>query len=170
MSDRLALIAPAVEGALSLLPLRMTTHRARVALYTITLQEDPTQHRRQFGDGPARGLWQFEAGGGVKGVMNHPASSGLARAVCDDRGVPWSREMVWERLETDDTLAAAFARLLLFTDPMPLPDVQDADVLWAMYADRLWRPGKPHPEHWAGNHAEALQFVMENPAWNSQQV
>jgi hypothetical protein len=44
-------------------------------------------------------------------------------------------------------LAAIFARLLLFSDPAPLP--ADMGEAYALYR-RTWRPGKPQrPEQWS---------------------
>ena len=58
--------------------------------------------------------------------------------------------------EWDDVLAAAFARLLLFTDPAKLPKLGDADGAWQLYL-RTWRPGKPHPHTWPDLYAQALE-------------
>ena len=135
----------AVNESYKLLPLKMDSHFARVNQAAIGQQESGYLVRRQYGNGPARGYWQFEEGGGVKGVMEHKASSELARSVCHARGVPFVRRAVWESLETDDVLAAAFCRLLMWTDSGKLP-TNEADG-WAMYA-RTWRPGKPHPDKW----------------------
>lgn len=135
----------AVNESYKLLPLKMDSHFARVNQAAIGQQESGYLVRRQYGNGPARGYWQFEEGGGVKGVMEHKASSELARSVCHARGVPFVRRAVWEALETDDVLAAAFCRLLMWTDSGKLP-TNEADG-WAMYA-RTWRPGKPHPDKW----------------------
>ena len=55
-------------------------------LLAIGLQESRLTHRRQIG-GPARGLWQFERGGGVAGVLRHAASRDHALSVCDARRV-----------------------------------------------------------------------------------
>lgn len=135
----------AVNESYKLLPAKMDTHFARVNQSAIGQQESGYLVRRQYGNGPARGYWQFEEGGGVKGVMEHKASADLARSVCHARGVPFVRRTVWETLETDDVLAAAFCRLLMWTDSGKLP-TNEADG-WAMYA-RTWRPGKPHPDKW----------------------
>lgn len=135
----------AVNESYKLLPLKMDSHFARVNQAAIGQQESGYLVRRQYGNGPARGYWQFEEGGGVKGVMEHKASSELARSVCHARGVPFVRRAVWEALETDDVLAAAFCRLLMWTDSGKLPTTE-ADG-WAMYA-RTWRPGRPHPDKW----------------------
>ena len=135
----------AVNESYKLLPMKMDSHFARVNQAAIGQQESGYLVRRQYGNGPARGYWQFEEGGGVKGVMEHKATSELARSVCHARGVPFVRRAVWEALETDDVLAAAFCRLLMWTDSGKLP-TNEADG-WAMYA-RTWRPGKPHPDKW----------------------
>ena len=122
----------------------MDTPQARCMLLAIGLQESRFVHRRQIG-GPARGFWQFEQGGGVRGVLAHPASAALARQVCQVRGVPPTAPSVYSRLELDDVLAAAFARLLL-TDPARLPRTGDADAAWALRApggraNPIARPG-----------------------------
>lgn len=135
----------AVNESYKLLPLKMDSPFARINQAAIGQQESGYLVRRQYGNGPARGYWQFEEGGGVKGVMEHKSTSELARSVCHARGVPFVRRTVWEALETDDVLAAAFCRLLMWTDSGKLP-TSEADG-WAMYA-RTWRPGRPHPEKW----------------------
>lgn len=148
----------AIRPALSMLPASMGADRAHVMLVAIGLQESRLIHRRQIG-GPARGLWQFEEGGGVKGVLTHPSSKDLAFKVCLARGVTADRRSVYAALEHDDILAAAFARLLLWTDPKPLPtNEQDG---WALYL-RTWRPGKPHPETWSGSFSAASEAVNES--------
>lgn len=52
---------------------------------------------------------------------------------------------VWRAIEGHDRLATAFARLLLWTDPHPIPTEERA--AWDCYL-RLWRPGKPRPAEW----------------------
>ena len=135
----------AVNESYKLLPLKMDSHFARVNQAAIGQQESGYLVRRQYGNGPARGYWQFEEGGGVKGVMEHKSTVELARAVCHARGVPFVRRAVWEALETDDVLAAAFCRLLMWTDSGRIPASESEG--WAMYI-RTWRPGKPHIDKW----------------------
>lgn len=135
----------AVNESYKLLPMKMDSPFARINQAAIGQQESGYLVRRQYGNGPARGYWQFEEGGGVKGVMEHKSTAELARSVCHARGVPFVRRTVWEALETDDVLAAAFCRLLMWTDSGKLP-TNEADG-WAMYA-RTWRPGRPHPDKW----------------------
>lgn len=137
----------AINEAFLLLPAKMDSPLARVILAAIGYQETQYLTRVQYGNGPAHGFWQMEKGGGVKGVMLFGGQVGdLALKVCEARKVPFQRDLVWQAMATDDVLAAAFARLLMYTDAGPLPD--NADDAWTMYADRVWRPGKPHPDKW----------------------
>ncbi len=145
----------AVAAALALLPDAMTSPEAIVLLYAIGLQESRFEYRRQLGNGPARGLWQFERGGGVHGVYTHPASRFWLSALCTARGVSFTIPGIYNALEVDDVLAAGAARLLLFTDPRKLPALTDAAGGWDLYK-RVWRPGRPHPDTWNEMHAAAL--------------
>ncbi len=149
--------ASAIAPALKLLPAKMSGRRAELMLLSIGLQESRLIHRRQIG-GPARGLWQFEKGGGVRGVLEHPATQTLARSVCQARGVPATDAAVYTALEHDDVLAAAFARLLLWADPEPLPAVGEVQRAWALYL-RTWRPGKPHRQTWDALYAQTMEEV-----------
>ena len=143
--------------ALLLLPAKMTSPQAEVMLLAIGLQESRFRHRRQIG-GPARGWWQFERGGGVAGVLQHRSSREHAVRVCDACHVAPVAEQVYQRLEHDDVLAAAFARLLLWTDPLPLPAQGEVTAAWDLYL-RTWRPGKPHRQTWDALYAQALEEV-----------
>jgi len=149
----------AMDPALTLLPARMDTPEARVMLLAIGLQESRFLHRRQIG-GPARGFWQFEQEGGVRGVLAHPASRDVARQVCAAREVAPAAASVYPVLETDDVLACAFARLLLWTDAKPLPSAGDSSGAWSLYL-RTWRPGKPHPQTWPALHVQAVAATGE---------
>lgn len=155
-------IAEAVAPALALLPSKMDTPEARVMLLTIGLQESRFQYRRQVG-GPARSFWQFEEGtqksrGGVWGVYLHSASSALLMKLCNERGVAFTPDAIYQAIENDDVLAAGLARLMLYTDPKALPAASDTANGWATYL-RIWRPGKPHPETWPQFHRQAQQEV-----------
>lgn len=134
-----------VLPALSMLPKPMDSSAACVMLLSIGLQESGFKFRRQMGNGPALGFWQFEKGGGVRGVLTHDATWHHAMRLCAASGVKAAPAPVWNAMERDDVLAAGFARLLLWSDPKPLPSTSDA--AWALYL-RTWRPGKPHPETW----------------------
>lgn len=153
-------VVSSIEQALALLPPAMDSRAARVMLLAIGLQESGLHERVQIvaggGKGPARGLWQFERGGGVRGVLTHQQTAPLALRVCQARQVSAVTSVVWGELETDDVLAAAFARLLLYSDPQQLPI--NADAGWALY-QRTWRPGKPKPETWLGFYRRAQEAI-----------
>lgn len=150
-----------ISEAMKMLPGSMDSRKARVMLRAISLQESRMKHRWQVidggGKGPARGLWQFEKGGGVKGVLNHANSAHHAKAVCLARGVEPEAKSVWLALETDDVLAAAFARLLLWTDMQSLPLIGNRESSWECYI-RNWRPGKPHYNTWPGFYTIAVGY------------
>lgn len=93
--------------------------------------------------GPARGYWQFERRGGVAGVMAHASSAPWARGAVAIRGLNFDTLPVHTALATDDELAAAFARLLLWTDPRALPRLGDVKGAFETY-NRNWRPGAFH--------------------------
>ena len=155
-------VVKAVNEALRLLPPAMDSKEARVMLYAIGLQESRFTHRAQVvnggGKGPARGYWQFERGGGVTGVLRHPASRFWMSSACNARNVPAQPMNVWQALETDDVLAAAAARLLLFTDAKRLPAIGEQATSLRYYL-RVWRPGKPHPETWPSCYQAAIGAV-----------
>lgn len=157
-------ILDAIDTALTMLPRAMTSDPARVMLYAIGQQESRFEHRRQIVNGkpigPAKGFWQFERGGGCKGVVEHPASRYWMHRVCMERGVQFNATAIWNAIEHDDVLAAAAARLLLFTDPRKLPAVTDQREAWNLYI-RTWRPGKPHRQTWDEFHQQAVLTIIE---------
>lgn len=158
----------AINPALELLPRNLDTPQARVMLLATGLQESALTHRYQVlnggGKGPARGLAQFELGtqesrGGVWGVFLHRASREPLREICRMRDCAYEPRAIWQELEHDDVLAMGLARLLLLTDPKPLPALGDSGGGWDYYL-RNWRPGKPKPKKWPGYYAQALEFVQ----------
>lgn len=175
------LLKTAVTPALALLPAAMDTPQARVMLLAIGLQESRFIYRYQQVQGkpgvkgPARGFWQFEQGsragrGGVWGVCLHQASRYWLDVVCTARGVAFEPRAIWEAIEQDDVLAAALARLLLFTDARRLPAVDDAQSAWDLYALRTWRPGKPHRQTWDAFHAQARRCCESPGIWMPTQA
>jgi hypothetical protein len=151
------LLTTAVDPALALLaPLGVKSDaRARVLVMAIAGQESAWEHRRQIG-GPARSFWQFEKGGGVVGLFNVVPAK--LKAVCDELEVPFNLSDVFEAMAWHDVLAAAMARLLLWTDPAPLPDVGQVNQSWEYYL-RQWRPGLPHPDLWPARYGTAMGLV-----------
>jgi len=148
-------IIPQASALLSGIPF---TSEANVMLLAIGLQESRFRHRRQI-RGPARGFWQFEAYGGTRGVLTRRQTRELAERLVEQRHGPLVRfEAINAVLAEDDVLACAFARLLLWTDPRPLPTLGDSGGAWRYYL-RNWRPGKPHRGTWDALYARALAVV-----------
>lgn len=146
----------AVDPALALLPASMRTNEARALIVAIALQESTLIYRRQFA-GPARSYLQFEVAG-IEGVLTHEETWAYARGACLDVDVLPTAAAVHMAIEFQDALACAFARLLLWTLPRPLPQRDDADEAWSQYRS-LWRPGRPRPERWKPNYVEAWKSI-----------
>lgn len=147
-----------LPAALSLLPKAMDTPHARAMLLAIALQESKCCHRRQI-LGPARGFYQFEKGGGVKGVLIHWATKAHAVQAMQLLQYPdCAVETAYAAIEHNDTLATVFARLLLYTLPDKLPTDTQTNEAWMQYL-AAWRPGKPHPETWNACFARAWSLV-----------
>lgn len=132
-------IDQAIREAILLLPERMGGAAAKLMLRAINRQENPQRLEQQV-NGPARGDYQFEKGGGVKGVMTHSAAAEHTMKVCQARGVDFKADAIYQAIGTDPVLAAALARILLWTDSGSIPAIGDAEGAWAMYL-RVWRPG-----------------------------
>lgn len=150
-------INTAIEEAFLLLPAKMASDAAALMMMAIQKQEDPELLRFQrvkrtpktlpenhvsdkWAKGPARGAWQFEQDGGVKGVLHHQATSAIAAGICKHFGILATAGSVWRNLEGNDVLAAAFARLLLWSDSQPLPLIGKDNDAFQLYL-RTWRPG-----------------------------
>lgn len=135
--------------------------RARVLMLAIAGQESGWEHRLQIG-GPARSYWQFEKGGGVAGVLGHPASKDRIRTVCAEINVPCNAADVYEAMAWHDVLGACMARLLLYTDAATLPEIGNVLAGWDYYV-RNWRPGLPHPDVWPARYGTAMGLCNDNP-------
>ena len=170
--DGPAAVALIIGDGLSLLPPSWNSPQARLLMLAISGQEADFRHRWQVYDakrpeamGAARGLWQFERGGGVRGVLTHERTRTQAAEVCRMRNVAPTVDAVYNALHLDDTLAAAFARLLLWTNPNALPAIGQEEAAWQLYL-REWRPGawtNGSPKQrdglrrkWSGYYATAL--------------
>lgn len=156
----------AILPALMHLPSTMHSSNALVMLLAIGLHESAFIHRQQL-QGPAKGFWQFEKNGGVYGVLNHRSTQRHALALCYqqqvfDQGVTWvdrtGVHLSYMQLAKDDILAAGFARLLLWSDPQPLPAIGDQQAAWQLYL-RTWRPGKPRATAWPLSYQQALSYL-----------
>ena len=147
------LVNLAIEPALKLLPANMDSRSARVMMVAIALQESRIQYRRQVG-GPARGYWQFEQGGGVRGVLTHAETRQHIQSalVALDYPAAYDPAQCYTAIEHNDILAAVFARLNLWWASGPLP--VDAGTGWDYYIN-TWRPGSPHRHTWDAFYAQA---------------
>jgi hypothetical protein len=123
--------------------------QARTFLLAVAIQEtDLTERAQRIGSGgvgPARGWWQFEMPT-IGLMLGHKAASPRLSSLCEAAWVRCAAPDIWRCLEGHDFLALGVARLLLLTDPQPVP--LTAAEGWDCYARRLWRPGKPHPAKW----------------------
>jgi hypothetical protein len=137
-----------------MLPSPMRTRDAEAMLLAIAWQESEMRYRRQVPVAHARGYWQFERGGGVRGVLSHPQTARHAQTVCLAFDVAPQDHEVYVAIEHHDVLAACCARLLLWTLPGPLPTQSHRDTAWAQYL-AAWRPGKPHERRWSQSWAVA---------------
>lgn len=163
-----------IPAAYSLLPPKMASPEATAMLLAIGQQESRFEHRVQevegtarlrawWVGGPARGFWQMEVGGGVTGVLTHPASKpylqpALRKLGYDPDIKPADLHGV---IAHNDVLAAICARLLLYTDVHPLPAASlGAEAAWQCYV-RVWRPGHPRRETWDAFWREAWRRVVE---------
>lgn len=142
----------------ALLPAAMDSIPARAELLAIGLQESRFEHRVQIG-GPAHGFWQFEQGGGVRGVMDHAATKAHILKVCTALGVTPTVRACYAEIVNNDVLACAFARLLLWTMPGRLPDAGEREKGWHQYIEG-WRPGAPHRHTWDAFFDRAWQEVL----------
>lgn len=167
-----------VAAGLALLPQAMSRNlkQVQVQLLTTHLQESPGQDQCQLprkpggACGPARGIFQFEKGGGVRGVLEHPSTKNVARLLCKELGIEPTADAVYDALRTtDDRLDVAFARMLYWTDKDPLPGYGDVSKSWEYYI-RNWRPGafaNGTPEaraalrkKWSANYARAMEVIL----------
>lgn len=147
-----------VPAALELLTPEMDSPEARAMLLAIGLQESGFLERRQLDGGPARGFWQFERGGGTAGVLSHPSSRALSHKVLTELRYEPVVSLVHVALEHNDILAAAFARLLLWTLPDKLPKRGQPWVAWAQYL-KAWKPGEPRRATWSAYYTRAWELT-----------
>lgn len=167
MSD-LDVVNKAITSAFNALPVKMAGMQARLMLLAINLQEDPQQLRQQVG-GPAKSLWQGEQGGGLcTGVFMHSATKRDAGNLATLRDVACDPHSIYLAIEKDDVLAAGLARLLLWSDPKPLPKLGAVREAFDLYVS-TWRPGAYHNgsegkrqslwRKWQGNYAKAMDYL-----------
>lgn len=146
-----------ITPGMRLVPSRLDSPAARAMLLAIAMQESRFLHRRQIPVPIARGFWQFETIG-VEGVLTHHASRSMAEQACALMRYPAEVPAVYAAIEHNDALACAFARLLLWRIPEPLPGSEDSEEGWRQYL-ATWRPGSPHAHTWGDFYREAWETV-----------
>lgn len=149
-------VIPALTWLATVAPMPVE-RRALVPVMAIAGQESNWEFRRQIG-GPARSYWQFEQGGGLAGLLAFPRARDWLRMACASLDVPFESSVIFEAMAWNDSLAAVMARLLLWTDPHPLPEVGQQPETWDYYI-RNWRPGLPHPEVWPSRYLASMELV-----------
>lgn len=132
----------------------------------IKVQESGLTMIRDQGDpniiGPATGPWQFEKNGGVAEILEDGKIGPIAHELCRRVGVRPERDPVWRLFTTaaGDDLSCAFARLLIFRDPAPLPARTPANAKAAYdYYHRRWRPGADREHDWPASWQAGLATV-----------
>ena len=139
-------------------PSKMLSLDSRAMLIAIGLQESRFKYRCQIG-GPARGFWQFEEMGGVRGVLTHPSTRSIIRDLLKAWQYDDSTRTSYIAIEHNDVLAATYARLLLWTIAGTMPTRGEHDYAWRYYIAG-WRPGKPHRETWDKFYDQAWEMVL----------
>jgi hypothetical protein len=130
--------------------------RAHLLTMAIPGQETGWAARRQMAGGPARSYWQAEEGGALAEMFGRAAPH--FKAVCAALDIPFDRKVAWDAIIWNDTLACCMARLRLWVDPAPLPEIGDADGAWEYYI-RTWGPGMPRRESWNGRYSTAMMLT-----------
>jgi len=134
------------------------TDEARAMLMAIAGQESNWAYRMQVPVDYAHSYYMFEKGGGVAGVLSHPASSGHIQTVCKALDISCDTDTVYVAMSFNGILATTMARLLLYTDPASLPALGAVDQAYETY-DRNWRPGSKRPGDWPENYNVGLDLI-----------
>ena len=155
------IMIPAEAWFVAVVPEVRMNDAARVGICAIAGQESGWQKRVQDDDGPAHSFWQFERNGGVAGLMSNRKTGPFVKRMAASLGIKYNPMSVWAAMATPngDGMSFGMARLLLWSDPDPLPAPSDDDAWWGYYA-RNWRPGDPRPDAWPANIAAARGVIL----------
>jgi len=144
------------------------TPKGNVLVMTCAGQESLWKSRRQIRIGQyhpqsvgARSYWQMESTWGGPVAINDVIQDTPRQlfAICEDLEIPTDELSLYEACAWNDTLACALARLLLWSDPAPLPEVGDKQGSWDYYR-RNWKPGVPHPSTWSARYDASLAAMQ----------
>lgn len=149
-----------ITPALTWMGWKYNSRNARRMLLAVALQESDLTERFQIGkNGPlphlARGFWQFEKCGGVRGVLRHPSTHWLKGYLTALGYTDHSEDNIHHAIAFDATLACVMARSLLWTHPGDIPSARAPAY---RFYDDCWRPGKKRPDAWERNWAIADSY------------
>lgn len=147
--------------SLSSIPSAIVSDKATLMLLAIAGQESGWTDRIQQPNGPARGFWQSEQGGMLKGVIGGPFAPVLDNFLAL-YSIPTDIDLMFQALAWHDPLACLVARLGLLMDPSPLPSIGDVDDAWSTYQNN-WRPGAPSRTRWGVVYPQALAAMKLTP-------
>lgn len=142
-------------------PAVLISQKASLLLLAIAGQEAGWTDRIQQPNGPARGFWQSEKGGMLKGVIGGPYAPVLDKFL-SIYSLPADPNLLFEALAWHDPLSCFVARLGLFMDPSSLPAVGNEDDAWACY-EKNWQPGKPSRSRWSAVYPQSLAAIGLTP-------
>ena len=158
-----SVIRPGLDILADATTLPVQSAEAEVLLLAIATQESALRARWQNGvvnTTLARGYFQFEKMGGLAGVAGHRRTAEPLRSLCAALTLAVDLDSLWVALPYNDALQVALARLLLWSDPQPLPAIGDKDGAWQCYL-RSWRPGKPSRLRWDAAYDGAVEVARD---------
>lgn len=172
-----------IPSTLALCPSLTWNDQARVLIGAICLQESGGRDVQQEGNGPADGYPQFEVEA-IREILENAATAKMAMQAVHASGIldfgseqdaqgnqgaagpgvsPLSPSqiatVVHAKFLNFPTLQIVFARLMLWANPNPLPELGDCDDAWNYY-DSTWHPGRPRRETWDAYYAQSLNAVQ----------
>lgn len=145
-----------IRANLKAIPASVEEHTMLLAIAGV---ESAWSQRTQQPVAYAHSFWQWERGG-VLGLMRDDETSKQVAVLCGMAGVPFQSTGIWNYMAKPeaDNFSAAMSRLLLWTDPSPLPKTMDDGF---DYYVRNWRPGKPYEPRWAAVWSQAVAAISE---------
>lgn len=143
------------------------SRKADVLVMCCAGQESRWKDRLQIGIGQyhpqtvgARSYWQMESTWGGPVAINDVQQKAGAKlaAVCAELEIPSDELTLYEACAWNDMLACALARLNLWIDPAPLPEVGNKEGAWSYYL-RCWKPGAPHHDSWSEVYDQSVAAI-----------
>lgn len=148
-----------LPAAFHFLPGKMQSQNAHAEILAAGLQESEFNARVQGGGGPAHGLFQFEKNGGVAEVLDAPDTAAMLAPILKIMCYKPNRDEIYQAIVHNDVLAVILARCILWHVPGMLAGPTQPDKGYQQYL-RAWRPGKPGPDRWPANFAEAWRLTL----------